>query len=258
MPSIDRPDPPYLQVVRHIQGQITSGELKVGDTVPSVRQISEEWGIARPTATKAITTLASEGWIDVRPGVRAVVRDRSLHRSAQDHVSLATASGRIYPAGHYAEILDAGTAEAPEHITEAFGASAGKQLIRRLRTTYNDQKEPVSTSASWFSGALVDAAPRLLVAERIVQGTTLYALERAGHGDRAFHVEVMYAAGTATEDEAKQLRIDTGAAVQRTRNFFRDDQGELIELGESVYRQGVWSWYRTAPTTPATKENPQL
>lgn len=254
MPTIDRTDPPYLQVVRHIQAQITAGELRVGDEVPSVRQIAESWQISKATATRVISTLTSEGWIEVRAGLPSKVRDRSLHRTAHDHASLATSTGRIYPAGHYAKILTAGAAEAPEHVAEAFGVEPGGQVIRRRRTTYNDQDEPVSTSVSWFSGDLVDVAPKLLAAERILQGTTLYALEAMGHGDRAFHVEVMYAAGTATADEATELRIAEGEPVQRTRNHFRDDQGELIELGESVYRQGVWSWYHTAPTTKEIKK----
>jgi DNA-binding GntR family transcriptional regulator len=60
-------DAPYLRIVDEIRGRIASGELKPGDRVPSARQITQEWGVAIATATKALAALQAEGV------VRAVV-----------------------------------------------------------------------------------------------------------------------------------------------------------------------------------------
>lgn len=51
VPSIERAEPPNLQVVRHIREQIRSGHLAEaeGDTVPSARQIAADWNVALAT-----------------------------------------------------------------------------------------------------------------------------------------------------------------------------------------------------------------
>ncbi|MGO4428402.1 GntR family transcriptional regulator, partial [Streptomyces sp. MCAF7] len=71
------PDPPYLRIVTEIRRRIADGELAPGDRVPSTRQIAKEWGVALATATKALTTLRVEGFVEARPRVGTVVATRA-------------------------------------------------------------------------------------------------------------------------------------------------------------------------------------
>lgn len=247
MPSIQRSDPPYLQVVRHIREQIQAGELRDGDPIPPVRQLARDWDISHATAAKVVQTLRSEGLVEPSTGVGTVVRTVPLHRSAQDRVAQVERTGRIYPSGHYARILSAELAPAPDQVATVFGVEPGAAVIRRVRTTYSEDDEPLSTSQSWFDGSVAAAAPRLLEAERIKQGTVRYLLEQTGRSERSHHAEVMHAASRATEAEATELQITPGESVERTRSYFRDDAGELLEYGESTYRAELWAYYSTAP-----------
>jgi DNA-binding transcriptional regulator YhcF (GntR family) len=65
--------PPYLRIAAEIRRRITDGELAPGDRVPSTRQIAREWGVALATATKALTTLGIEGFVEARPRTGTVV-----------------------------------------------------------------------------------------------------------------------------------------------------------------------------------------
>lgn len=65
--------PPYARIVAEIRRRVADGELRVGDRVPSTRQITQEWGVAMATATKVLTTLRQEGTVRVVPGVGTVV-----------------------------------------------------------------------------------------------------------------------------------------------------------------------------------------
>ncbi|MFD6161822.1 TetR/AcrR family transcriptional regulator C-terminal domain-containing protein [Nocardia sp. NPDC060256] len=65
--------PPYLRIAGEIQDRISSGELRVGDRVPSARQITKEWGVAIATATKVLAALRQEGVVRAVPGVGTVV-----------------------------------------------------------------------------------------------------------------------------------------------------------------------------------------
>jgi len=76
-----RPDPPYRRIVAEISARITSGELRPGDRVPSVRQIARRWNVALATATKVMAVLRDEGLVETRVGSGTVVSARAA-RSA--------------------------------------------------------------------------------------------------------------------------------------------------------------------------------
>lgn len=65
--------PPYLRIAADIRRRIDEGELRPGDTVPSTRRLVAEWGVAMATATKALNTLRTQGWVTTAPGSGTVV-----------------------------------------------------------------------------------------------------------------------------------------------------------------------------------------
>jgi DNA-binding transcriptional regulator YhcF (GntR family) len=65
--------PPYRRIADAVRDRIARGELRVGDRVPSARQITRDWGVAIATATKALAVLRDEGLTTARPGVGTVV-----------------------------------------------------------------------------------------------------------------------------------------------------------------------------------------
>ena len=75
------------QIAAEIRDQIRSGELAVGDRVPSTRQITRRWGVAMATASKVLANLKQEGLILTRPGVGTVVAAAS---SSQPRVTART------------------------------------------------------------------------------------------------------------------------------------------------------------------------
>ncbi|RII13110.1 HTH-type transcriptional repressor YvoA [Streptomyces sp. YIM 130001] len=72
--------PPYLRIAAGIRRRIESGSLAPGDPVPSTRRITEEWGVAMATATKALATLRQEGLVRAVPGVGTVVTEPTTER----------------------------------------------------------------------------------------------------------------------------------------------------------------------------------
>src|SRR4051812_47954056 len=68
-------EPPYLRIAGDIRRRIASGELAPGTRIPSTRRITQEWGVAMATATKALATLNQEGLVRAVPGVGPVVAE---------------------------------------------------------------------------------------------------------------------------------------------------------------------------------------
>jgi DNA-binding GntR family transcriptional regulator len=242
VPRIERPDPPYMQVVRQIRGDIVSGRLAEGDLVPSARQIAADWGIALATAAKALSTLRTEGLVRGVAGVGTVVAAAdSLYHSARDRSIAIHRTGRIYPPGHYARIRSAEMTTASDQVADALGLDVGAPVIRRQRTTYDSNDKPVSTSVSWFDGVLASTCPALLVAERIKQGTSGYIEAQTGRVVVAGYDQL--AADAASAEVAAELAIETNTPVLLGQNRWIDGDGNVLEYGESTSPPARWAFY---------------
>ena len=238
-PAVQRPDPPYLQIVEHLRRQIRSGQLRDGELVPSTRQLAREWHVSAPTAAKALTTLRSEGYVRGVPGTGTVVcAGTMVHYPAQDRLGAVARTGRIYPPTEHAVIKSAELVRSPAAVADALGLDAGAEVIRRHRVTYRDE-EPVSASTTWLRGSLATAAPRLLSTERIIEGTVGYIGQVTGRP--AVRGVDQESARAATEQDAEDLGVPAGSPVACGRNWWYDAAGDVVEYGERVSIPGRWS-----------------
>jgi DNA-binding GntR family transcriptional regulator len=239
-PQVHRPDPPYMQVVKHIRGRIESGELRDGDVIPSARQLTKDWNISLATATKALATLRAEGLVKGVQGIGTTVTTSRTGHTATDRAKATHSTGRIYTPDEHAKIRDAALATASEQVADALGIKVGAPVIQRHRVTYRGDI-PVSASISWFDGALAAAAPRLLETGRILQGTFGYIAETTGRTVKT--VRDQNTADAANERDSQDLGVPVGSPVLRGRNWVYDADGNVIEYGEHVSAAGRWKSY---------------
>jgi DNA-binding GntR family transcriptional regulator len=59
----------YVRIATAVRERITSGELKAGQPVPSITALTQEHGVARQTAAKALHMLETEGLVRRIPGL---------------------------------------------------------------------------------------------------------------------------------------------------------------------------------------------
>ena len=64
---------PYRQVAAVLRGRIESGEYPPGRRLPSINDLTGEFGVARTTAGKALRLLVTEGLAEISPGMGAYV-----------------------------------------------------------------------------------------------------------------------------------------------------------------------------------------
>jgi len=77
--------PPYRQIVDQISAAIERGELAPEMTLPPVRQLAGDLGVAPNTVARAYTELQTEGWLvgEGRRGTRVASRVPGLARHAR-------------------------------------------------------------------------------------------------------------------------------------------------------------------------------
>lgn len=66
----------YEAITEQLKRQILDGRLRVGDKLPSTKEISERFGVGRSTTREALSALKAMGLIDIRQGGGCtVIRD---------------------------------------------------------------------------------------------------------------------------------------------------------------------------------------
>lgn len=81
-------DPIYLQIKNQMKAQIISGDLKVGEQLPSIRFLAKELRVSMLTAKRAFDELEMEGFIHSVQGKgnfvasqnKALIREEYLKR----------------------------------------------------------------------------------------------------------------------------------------------------------------------------------
>jgi GntR family transcriptional regulator len=72
----------YEQVVYAAKKAVVSGQMRVGDAFPSVRELSKSLKINPNTAHKVVMQLVAEGILEVRSGIGTVVAKRANSTAA--------------------------------------------------------------------------------------------------------------------------------------------------------------------------------
>ena len=69
-------EPAYLQLARILREMITSGQIAPRQPMPSIKTLTQEYGVAKGTAEKALRVLRTEGLVVTVPGRGIYVTDR--------------------------------------------------------------------------------------------------------------------------------------------------------------------------------------
>ncbi len=69
------PDPIYRQIADQVRRFVAAGQLRVGESLPSVRDVAERHAINPMTVSRAYSQLESEGVLERRRGVGMVVAE---------------------------------------------------------------------------------------------------------------------------------------------------------------------------------------
>lgn len=224
-PRVQRAAPPYIQIAEHFRSAIKDGALPEGTKLPSIKDISTEWGVATATATKAIAQLRAEGYAESTSQGTFVSITHKI-TAGGDRLQMLRATGSGYRAGERAEILSAELVPATDAVAKALGLNERVAVVKRQRL-YLDDLGVISLSTSWLSGELAEAAPELLVAESLPMMTFGLVEERTGR--RAVRRRDVITIRSVPEDAAPMLRVEAGSPVLTMTNQYWDQNGDATE-----------------------------
>src|SRR5260221_8104688 len=77
----------YEKIVEQIEQRILAGELKVGDQLPSERELGDQFQVSRTAVREAVKALREKGLLEVRPG-RGTFVTNGTSRAARNSLGL--------------------------------------------------------------------------------------------------------------------------------------------------------------------------
>jgi GntR family transcriptional regulator len=74
--DLSLPVPAYGQIASGLRRLLVEGAFRAGDQLPTVRRLAMDLGVHHNTVAEAYRLLAGEGWLDLRRGRGATVREK--------------------------------------------------------------------------------------------------------------------------------------------------------------------------------------
>nr|WP_062336244.1 GntR family transcriptional regulator [Herbidospora sakaeratensis] len=200
-------DHTYQRIADDLRRKITSGELAVGDQLPSIPTIKRDYGVTSGTAQAAIRLLVAEGHVLTRSGSGSYVRDRPQLRALTRCWDRARRSGSPFAAEMEAQgrvgswEYDSRTAQAPDHVRERLDLAApdgDNPDVLHTRYRFKADGRTVMLSDSW---------------ERLddTRGTAIVLPEEGPHAGRGV-VERMLAIGIRIDGTDEVVGARLGSA----------------------------------------------
>jgi len=157
----------YMDVADAIRRDVEAGRWPIGDPIPGIDRLKDEYGVSRQTANRAVQHLVASGllysegrrgtFIRPRLGPPAVVRDRIAYRdeigyffdrNAQDWRGVGSGSQVV--------------GVAPDEIADALGVARGEHVMIRDRAVGPPDAEfPHQLATSYLPMPLVGELPIL-------------------------------------------------------------------------------------------------
>ncbi|MGN9791378.1 GntR family transcriptional regulator [Streptomyces sp. OZ13] len=219
----------YEEIAESLRARIAAGEFAPGATIPSGRDLAEQWDVSRATAIKAVDVLRNDGVVVAKQGTGFVVTETPVARPAG---ARRAGSARILGGMPFLRVGTPDWAEPPSRVAVALGLSPGALALRRIRILQLPDGTPNSCVEAWFPPEIGEAAPRLADTAPIAEGTTRYVRRQTGR----FPVEGVDVTTIrlASDTEAERLGVPVATPVAVLLHTAYDQQGHPLVCEEGV------------------------
>lgn len=226
--------PKYHRIADALRREIRNGDLPPGERLPAETALVERFRVSLPTIRQALSVLRAEGLIESRHGIGTFVKEqRRLQRRSRGRYGRARGDQKLLTHHLRHDIVFAGRDEVPAHIAEIMGLPPGTEVVIRRRNLYDKEtNQPEEIGASYLP---VSVAGGSYLEEPTVVPKALFLCVEDLTGRHYTRARDQWTARMPTADEAAVLELPTGAAVLHVIHTARDENGDVLEVSESIW-----------------------
>jgi GntR family transcriptional regulator len=215
----------FGRIAADLRGRIETGKLAAHQQLPSERELSSSYNVARMTVRQALAELEREGLVYRRPGTGTFVSEPRIGVSLGSVADeLLSADGR-----RDARLLRVERTVPSAAVVQALGLHPDEEALRTIRLRFADG-QPLAIETSHWSPTLM---PDLF--ENLTEGS-LWALARERYGLLPTRVEVQLETTALDQRESEQLGVEPGSAAFRLSRWTYDQRGRCFEFARDLYR----------------------
>ncbi len=221
--------PLYIEIRNFMMSQIMNGHIKLGEKIPTERELMELFGTSRMTVRHAIDKMVDDGVLT------RVVGRGTFVSSEKINVGLNILKGfseEIEESGHVpgARLISKTKTTADESLAKMLHIDTGAPVLKVIRLRYVDNLE-MALTVSFFP------ALRALDLEAVNFGAvSIYKELLDVLGLVVDKADETISAVSANGEQAKLLRVNKGAALLFLSRLSMTSRSVPIEFMEGVFR----------------------
>lgn len=220
--------PLYRQLYAKLIAQIEAAELKVGDRVPSERELAEQLNVSRITARQAIDALVETGLVYREQGRGTFVAEPKK-RGLQGFTSF---SEDLVARGHTpsSRVVTQELVPAGEKWQQILKIGPDEPVFHLVRVRLADE-QPVAIQSTHLNHRLCPG-----IEHEDFECQSLFTVLRTKYYVHPAWTEVEMEALPATAEAARLLEIKAGEPVMVVRGVTFTESFEVVESVETIYR----------------------
>ncbi|MFB8580925.1 GntR family transcriptional regulator [Enterococcus gallinarum] len=227
--------PVYIQIHDQIKANIENETYKIGDRLPSERELAKQFCVSRMTLRQAIQTLADEGILERKIGSGTYVARQKVQEKMSGTTSfteIMRSLGRVPSSKAVAYFLTAPSSSEMEKLQ----LEGHETILRMERIRYADDV-PICFEVASIPEKLIYNFSK----EEIISSLYHVLEEKGGHKIGAASQTI--SAMIASEQIADYLQIKRGDAILRMRQITCFENGQPFEYVRTQYVGNRFEFY---------------
>jgi GntR family transcriptional repressor for pyruvate dehydrogenase complex len=139
----------YTKIVDQIQRRILAGELKVGDTLPSERELAEQFQVSRTAVREAVKTLSEKGLVEVYAG-RGTFITNGTNKAVRSSLGMMMKIGQADGTRDLVEVREIFEPE----IAGLAAVRAGKESIAAMQRAFEIMDQALNDAETFIEADL--------------------------------------------------------------------------------------------------------
>ncbi len=229
----EHPQPLYRQVLADLQQRIASGQLKPGAQLPSLRELTEAYGVSSITVRRALEMLQHQGSLYSVPGKGFYVSGFKVLKPATRMASFSDDMVRngLHPSSR---VLEATIVPAEPRVSDMLMIAPGAEVVRLHRVRLGDGI-PMCIELTHLPHALCPGILRHDFAK-----ASLYEVLRNDYGLASVRGAARVCAGLAGERELRLLDLFPPVCVLRLEAQELLASGQVIDYTQAAHRSDCY------------------
>jgi GntR family transcriptional regulator len=230
--------PKYYQLANILREQIENGTWKANETIPSERQLEQQYNLSRPTIRQAIDLLITQGYLYRIHGKGTFVSPPKLQKGileltsfSEDMRNRGLEPGQIF--------LEFGLIAPPKKIKKRLEILNANQQVLRIKRIRTGNGEPIGIQDSYLN--LPDG--KAISKQELEERGSIYAILQEKFGIYPAEADETLEVTLASEEEAALLSIPAGSPLLLNERILYSQDRKAIEFVSILYRGDRYKYY---------------